>query len=183
MIQRGFLALALVASVALAALVVVHPQSVQAASLQAPASCAQPPQIVPDRMTHKLVVTGQDTAYRSWMVKQWCPVRDASRFSAGLTRYVVGLDAKTACQQVVLGKPYTVTYTDLDGSQDAVMAYTGVSVFSADEHLLSTSPAGTSTLCPGRTQILATPWLPTQTAHVSLFSLALPQGGFWYDAF
>jgi hypothetical protein len=183
MIRRGFLALALVASIALAGLVVLHPQPVHAASFQMPAFCAQPPQIVPDRMTHKLVVTGQDATDRSWMVKQWCPARDASRFPAGLTRSVVGLDAKTACQQVVFGKPYTVTYTDLDGSQDTVTAYTGISVFSADEHLLFTSPAGTSTLCPGRTQILTTPWLSTQKAHVGIFSLALPQGGYWHDLF
>jgi len=183
MFRRGFLLLALVASIALAGLVVLHPQPVQAASVQMPAACARPPQIVPDQRTHQLVVTVQDAQYRSWTVKLWCPARDAQAFPAGLSRYVVGLSANDACQQVTLGKPYTVTYTDLDGNQDTVTAWTGISVFQADEHLLYTSPAATSMLCPGQSQMLTTPWLSAQAAHVSLFSLALPQGGFWYDFF
>jgi hypothetical protein len=142
-----------------------------------PAQCQSVPVPIRDIRTGQFVESFADRTYRGWMAAFTC---HATGVSQRAVFAVVWLVAREQCQIVVLGKPYTTTYTDAGGKQETITTTTGLTMLQ-DDRIVYRSPAGTVQLCPGQVLHLRFPLLDGTKPTIALFSLALPTGGFHHD--
>ncbi len=142
-----------------------------------PAQCQSVPVPIRDIRTGQFVASFADATYRGWIAAFTCHAKGVSQRAVFA---VVWLVAREQCQTVVLGKPYTATYTDADGKQETITTTTGLTMLQ-DDRIVYRSPAGTVQLCPGHVLPLRSPLLDGAKPTIALFSLALPTGGFHHD--
>jgi hypothetical protein len=138
-----------------------------------PAQCQTVPIPMRDPVTKQFVTFAHDGSYRFWMAAFACQAKAYPHLAVFA---VVWLVANDQCQTVVLGKPYTATYTDADGQKETLTTTTGLTILRGDT-IVSQSSAETDRLCPGQVLTLRSPLEDGASTYLALFSLALPTGG------